>query len=136
VRYTAAVEAQFRHRYTIRRRGGRIQFYVAQNPNTVLAAAEGFIGLRLVRDDLGFAREFGRNQTSDWRYVADISRVKVINPLNVLYLRRIRTAENLGEYVVVAPNPLVRLTMKMLSGLVGARVVANLSEIMPPGDRD
>lgn len=117
---------QFRYEREICRRGGRITLYIRSEPATLLAVARGFVGTRLVREDLGFAQRFGRAQTGPWRYVADVSLVRIVNPLNVLWLRRIQHAVNLGEYVVVAPNPVVRLALRALSGLVGARVVAAL----------
>ncbi len=96
-------------------------------------AARGYIGPSLLRADLALAAEFGRSHPGGWIYVADIRRVRVVNPLNVLWLRRIRRLPNIRQYVVVTPSRLVRLMLRLSSWLVRVdRVVRDPAELLTP----
>lgn len=93
-------------------RTGRIR--VEEHGDRFVVTAGGHVGPLLVREDLRRAEDFGRRRTAGWWYVVDTTDVVLPNPLNVRYLRRIRALPGLAGYVVIAPNPALRMVARLL----------------------
>jgi hypothetical protein len=114
----------------IRRGPGEFELYVRNTPTTFLVRAVGGIGPALVRDGIARAAAFGEARPEGWEYIADTTRVRVANPLNVFVLRRIRHLPNLTSYSVIAPSPAVRRAIRWTSWIVSPdRVVSSMSEL-------
>jgi hypothetical protein len=100
------------------RRGGRLELLSRADPPALLVRAYGYVGPSLLREDLSFAARFGAERPQGWDYIVDTTYVRVANPLNPLWLRKIRGLPNLRRYLVVAPNPAVRAMIRAMGWLV------------------
>jgi hypothetical protein len=101
----------------VERVGGEIRLSTRDQPPSIWVIASGYVGPSLLSAELEFAERFARKHADGWTYVADTTKVVVINPLNVVWLRRIRALPGLRRYVVIAP-----LWMRLLAPLVAAAV--------------
>jgi hypothetical protein len=88
----------------VRGRLGQIALYELRDPVGILALAQGVISLPMIRRDIERAAAFGRDHPQGWSYLADIRRVRFLDPRNLLALRRIRSLPGLFHYIVVAPR--------------------------------
>ena len=114
----------------LRHGSGELRIYVREHPAAFLVRAIGTIGPSLIRADLKRAEDFGNAHPSGWDYVADTTSVRFAHPLNVLWLRRVRSLPNLSRYLVVAPSPSVRRAIRWTSWIVAPdRVVSSLDEL-------
>lgn len=77
----------------IARRGGSISLTWMPEQDVLLVEGKGYVGLGMVREDLQRAGTFGKEHSNGWTYIADTSKVRLANPLNLIYLRRIPLAE-------------------------------------------
>jgi hypothetical protein len=93
----------------VRGRFGEIALYELQEPVAILALARGIISFPMVRRDIEHAAAFGRAHPEGWCYLADIRGVRLLDPRNILALRRISSLAGLRRYVVVAPSWVARL---------------------------
>ena len=115
--------------HELRTRTGRIQVEERDGDRMFLVIAAGHVGPTLVRFDLDRAATFGRRHPEGWWYVVDTTGVLVPNPLNVVYLRRIRRLPQLQGFVVVAPRRALRLVARVLAPVSRPdAVVASLPE--------
>ena len=103
------------------------------DPATLWVAPEGYVGPTLLRAELHAAARFGREHPGGWDYVVDTTAVRLANPMNPLWLRRVRALPNLARYFVVAPSLPVRVAIRAARALVRPdAVVARASELPPP----
>ena len=72
----------------------------------------------LVIEDILFAQHFGLSAQANWNYIVDTTNVLIANPLNIFYLRQIKTFPNLKQYIVFAPNSIPRLMLKSTSFII------------------
>src|SRR5439155_6345326 len=90
----------------------------------------GYVGPSHLREVLARAAEFGARHPGGWDYVVDTSRVTIVNPLNPIWLRRIKRLPNLRRYVVIAPSRFARFMMRLSSWIVRPdRIVASRDEL-------
>jgi hypothetical protein len=89
---------------------------------------KGYIGLRLVREDVHAAAAFGKEHPEGWIYVADTSKVRVANPLNLVYLRRIQQLPNVRAYVSVVPSRMLRVVATALRPIFRPDVIVRTRE--------
>lgn len=112
------------------RGSGELSIYVREQPAAFLVRASGTVGPALIRADLARARDFGRSHPEGWDYVADTTCVRFANPLNVIWLRRIRKLPNVSRYFVIAPSAAVRRAMRWTKWVMKPdRVVSSMSEL-------
>lgn len=50
--------------------------------------------------------------------MTDTTRVRFVNPINTVSLRKIKRLPNIRGYVVIAPSRFVRLGMRIMSWLI------------------
>jgi hypothetical protein len=86
-------------------RHGSIELYELREPVAILAVARGIITLNMVRQDIGRVAAFGRDHREGWSYLVDIRGVRLLDPRNVLELRRVRALAGIRHYVAVVPGP-------------------------------
>jgi hypothetical protein len=101
----------------VERLGGEIRINTRDRPPSIWVTASGYVGPSLLSAELEFAERFARKHADGWTYVADTTKVVVINPVNVVWLRRIRALPGLRRYVVIGP-----LWMRLLAPLVVAAI--------------
>jgi hypothetical protein len=88
----------------VRGRHGSIQLYELREPVAILAVARGIITLKMIRQDITRVAAFGRDHPEGWSYLVDIRRVRLLDPRNVIELRRIRVIAGIRHYVAVVPG--------------------------------
>lgn len=116
---TTVVPAGFDVITTLHRRGGHIELYHHAGSTTVLAVAHGWIGPRLLCDELSVLRDLPIGPDG-WTYVVDTGGVRFANPLNIVVLRRLASLPGLNGYRVVAPRLPIRTALRILRRFVGA----------------
>ncbi len=99
-----------------RRRGGSVE--IVWEEDILLARPRGYIGRGLLKKDLLDATTFGRDHPNGWWYVTDTTRVRFVNPLNTVSLRKIKRLPNIRGYVVIAPSRFVRFGMRLMHWLL------------------
>ncbi|MDG2303668.1 MAG: hypothetical protein P8R42_03265 [Candidatus Binatia bacterium] len=82
---------------------GGITIARCEYPAVFWVQAEGAITPPLLREDLLRAEVFAAEHPHGWTYVADVTRVRVVHPMNVFELRRIPGLAHLTQYVIVTP---------------------------------
>ncbi len=111
---------------------GRLEFEASEDPPRFLVRAFGYVGPSLLKADLAAAAEFGRAHPGGWTYVVDTTHVRFANPLNPIWLRRIRRLPNLQRYLVIAPNPMVRALIFLGRWIVRPDSVVKSARLLPP----
>ncbi len=113
---------------TLSNRFGSLEISGDGEQNRLIVTARGYIGPALIRRELAVAREFGLACPDGWDYIVDTSALRMANPLNLLYLRRIPALPNLRGYIVVAPKRWVRLLMALASPLLRPTAILTARE--------
>lgn len=96
---------------------GHIDVFTNSERTILYIIPHGYVGPKLVGKDLEFAFEFEKRHQNKWTYIVDTSKVKVANPLNPFYLRKLQKLKLMKEYIVYAPSRFVRMMLK-LSGWI------------------
>ena len=84
---------------------GTITLYALADPVAVLVVASGAISLRMIRRETELVATFAAGHPQGWCYLGDVRRVRLLNPLNLLALRRIGRLPDVRARVIVAPRP-------------------------------
>lgn len=96
--------------------------------DVLLVEGKGYVGLGMVREDLQRAGTFGKEHSNGWTYIADTSKVRLANPLNLIYLRRIPQLPNLRAYITVVPSWVLRAVAGVLSPIFKPDAVVRTRE--------
>lgn len=112
----------------IARRGGSISLTWMPEQDVLLVEGKGYVGLGMVREDLQRAGTFGKEHSNGWTYIADTSKVRLANPLNLIYLRRIPQLPNLRAYITVVPSWVLRAVAGVLSPIFKPDAVVRTRE--------
>ena len=75
----------------------------------VLAIAKGAISLRMIRREIDRVATFAARHPEGWCYLADVRGVRLLNPLNLVALQRIRRLPGVRRRVIVVPRLARRL---------------------------
>jgi hypothetical protein len=86
-------------------RRGSITLYEVDDPVAVLVIARGAISLRMIRREIELVTAFAAEHPQGWCYLGDVRRVRLLNPLNLIALRRIGRLPGVRRRVIVAPRP-------------------------------
>lgn len=84
---------------------GSIELYGVEDPVAVLAIARGAISLRMIRREVELVAQFADDHPQGWCYLADVRRVRFLNPVNLVVLQRIGRLPGVRRRVIVAPRP-------------------------------
>jgi hypothetical protein len=87
---------------TIEGRLGSIELFELDDPPALLAMGSGFISHSMIRHDIDHAARFAERHPGGWTYLADVRRVRLLDPRNPVALRRINTLPGVRRYVVLA----------------------------------
>ena len=98
-------------------RFGYIDVYANEDKSVLYAIPNGYVGPTLVKKDLKFLAQFNKECQGEWKYIVDISKAKIVNPINPFLLNNLKDFSKMKEYVVYAPSPLVRSLLKLSSWL-------------------
>lgn len=115
----------------IQRKFGHIIVYALESPALLYIQANGYIGPSLLQETFELAQGFGKHHTNGWDYIVDTTGVKIANPLNVFWLRKIHQLPNLRRYIVITPAFfLVRMLIPLVSFLVRPDVILSSEEAL------
>lgn len=95
--------------------GGDVRFTLDYDHHLFLAHPKGMINPTIVNEDLKKAREFSEKCPDHWTYCTNTKDVKLVNPLNIFFLKEIKKLKKLKEIVIYAPTLGNRLLIKMIS---------------------
>ena len=84
---------------TIRSSLGHIDVFANSQKTVLYIIPHGYIGPNLVKEDLKCVFEFEESHQNEWTYIVDTSRVKIANPINPFYLRKLKELKFIKEYV-------------------------------------
>ncbi len=114
----------------VTRRGRIALSETTGQPWVLFVHASGYVGPRLIRQDLAHAAAFGASHPEGWWYVVDPTTV-IPNPVNIVYLRRVGRLPNVRGYVVIARRQPMRFVGRLVSALGGPdQVVASAGEAL------
>ena len=68
---------------------GSLHLYEVRDPIAILIVANGAISLRMIRREIELVTTFAAGHPQGWCYLGDVRRVRLLNPVNLLALRRI-----------------------------------------------
>lgn len=80
-----------------------------------LARPSGIINPTLLEEDLKRATEFSEQCPHHWTYCTNTENVRLVNPMNILFLKEIKKLKKLKEIVVFAPGFFNRLLIKLVT---------------------
>jgi hypothetical protein len=100
----ASFPAGFSAHAVFRGRLGAIHIGSRPRPPCLWNKPNGYIGPSLLRREHACAEEFARQHPEGWVFVVDTSSVRLINPINPLFTRRLLRLPNIRAYIAIAPR--------------------------------
>ena len=107
----------------VNKSGGSLKLYGDEAKGLFVVEPHGIINPALIKIDLLEAEKFGAMQSKPWIYLVDTSNVTFPNPLNLLFLRKIKHLPNLGQYVIYAPSAAVQVLGKITNFIIKPDIV-------------
>lgn len=110
---------------------GRLEVLEDMKKHLFLAKSHGAINPSLVKKDLNQARLFAEKCPDHWTYVTNTEDVKLVNPLNMFFLKEVKKIKKLKEIVVFAPSAFNRFLLYLASPIFQAdRIIKNKTEFL------
>lgn len=94
---------------------GKVEITQNFDKRLFLAHPKGVINPTLLDEDLKRAKEFSEKSPGPWVYCTNTEDVRLVNPMNILFLKEVKKLKNLKEIVVFAPGFFNRLLIKLVS---------------------
>ena len=104
--------------FETKKRGGYLEIFIDESRSLFLVCPRDIINPSLIKIDLQKAAEFGEKHAKEWTYIVDTTKVLFPNPLNLFYLSKIKDLPHITSYVIIAPNPVVRLLATLTSFII------------------
>jgi len=79
---------------------------------------------------MAYALQFDTESQQEWTYIVNTSQVKIINPTNPFLLKRLLKFKKMKEYIVYAPNLMVRVGLRLTNWLLKADKVLETEEAL------
>lgn len=100
---------------TIKKKEPEGQVKITENfdKHLFLAQPHGVINPDLLKEDLKRAKEFSEKCEDHWTYCTNTENVRLVNPLNMLFLKEVKKLKKLREIVVYAPGFVNRLLIRL-----------------------
>lgn len=93
---------------------GQIKLYHSEKDNLFHVAPDGCISKGLLQRFLKELKIINDQQTTRaMHHIVDTSKVVFAHPLNPYYLRAIKKLPDIGWYIVIVPNPLLRILVHL-----------------------
>ncbi len=109
--------------------GGKLEVLEDFTKRVFLLRPQGIINPTLLEEDLSRAREFSRKVSGEWTYVTDTEGVRLVNPLNLLYLKEVKKLRKLKQIVIFAPGNVNRFLIRLSAFLIKPdRVIKDRNE--------
>lgn len=95
---------------TFKNKRGQINVFRSEKDLSIIVTPQGFISKRLLQQFLQELKVITENQAGlSMNHIIDTSKVVFANPLNLFYMREIKKLKGIGWYMVIVPNPLLRI---------------------------
>lgn len=108
---------------------GHVRFTKDFDHHLFLAHPKGVINPSLLDKDLEQAVDFSKKCSKPWTYCTNTEDVKLVNPLNIFYLKEIKKLHNLKQIVIYAPGAINRLLIKIMSPIIKPnRIISSKKE--------
>jgi len=97
---------------TLNSKRGQIKMFSCENDNILFVIPQGCISKQLLKQFLKELKIIDDQQINrPMHHIVDTSKIVFANPLNPFYLRAIKKLNNIGWYIVIVPNPLLRIVV-------------------------
>lgn len=109
--------------------GGKVQILQDFDKHLFLAMPRGMINPTLLEEDLRQARAFSEEVQDHWSYVTNTEHVRLVNPLNLLFLKEVKKLKKLKQIVIFAPGLINRLLIRAAFFIIQPdRIIKNKQE--------
>lgn len=109
--------------------GGTLEVMEDLKRHFLLLKPQGIINPTLLREDLKRAREFSEKVDGEWSYVTNTEDVKLVNPLNLFYLKEVKKLKKLKRIIIYAPGFVNRMLIRMASFIIQPdKIIKNRDE--------
>jgi hypothetical protein len=98
--------------------GGRLEVLEDFEKHLFLARPHGIINPSLLAEDFKRAVEFSNKVDDHWTYCTNTEDVKLVNPINIFFLKEIKKLKNLKQIVIFAPGVVNRALLRMASFII------------------
>lgn len=98
--------------------GGKLEVFEDLKKGMLLLRPHGIINPTLLKEDLARAREFSEKVKKSWSYVTNTEDVRLVNPLNMRYLKEVKKLKKLKQIVIFAPGSVNRLLLRLSSFII------------------
>lgn len=98
--------------------GGKVQILEDLDKRLFLARPHGMINPSLVAEDYKRAVEFSRRVQGAWTYCTNTEDVRLVNPLNLMFLKEIKKLKRLKQIVIFAPGTVNRMLIRLASLII------------------
>lgn len=88
---------------------GKIDLYFTKHNFAYYARPCGMIGVRLLRQYVAELKQLDQLHHRQYHHIVNTTHITVANPFNPFILRQIRKLSHIGWYIVIVPNPMLRL---------------------------
>ena len=92
---------------------------ISSKTSLIFAKPKGIINPRHIKFDIETLQQKTNKISRQWTYIVDTSHVKLANPLNLFYLRKIQHLKGFKAFYIIANNPLIRLLNTLFDSLIG-----------------
>ena len=103
-RSPSSFPAGFAQHALFKKRFGTLYLGSRSEPACLWTRAVGYISPGLLRQELACAEEFAKRHPGGWHFVVDTRGVRLINPINPFWPRRMIRLPGLLSYVAIAPR--------------------------------
>jgi hypothetical protein len=111
--------------------GGKLQVMEDYDKHLFLARPHGIINPSLLAEDFKRAVEFSNRIDDHWTYCTNTEDVRLVNPLNILFLKEIKKIKKLKQIVIYAPGVVNRALIRAASFLIKPdRVIKDKQEFL------
>ena len=114
---------------TFHEKRGLINVFLSQEDNRIFVEPQGFISKALLQKFLKSLSVRDNGETNrHMHHIIDTSKVIFANPLNPFYLRAIKKIDSIGYYIVIVPNPFLRILVHLTKWINNPDVVCKSME--------
>lgn len=99
---------------SIKGRFGKIEIFELSK-NHLVAKPKGYISSSMIKDDFHAVKSF---DSKSFEYYVDLTDSVIPNPINLIYLRKLKGLKNLNKYHIITEKPFLIMILKMIKQIL------------------